>query len=1163
MKWLVLLLLLPSLSGANDVTSKADESKLTPISLQLLWKHQFEFAGFYAAIEQGYYRDVGLEVSLKEFEAGTDVIDEVVSGRAQYGVHDSSLMISREKGSPVVLLKNIFQHSPMVLIAKADSGIFSPAQMVGKKVMLATHEQGNASISAMLAHESVTIDQLEVIEHTFNVDDFVSGKVDVMSSYVTNEVGVLKQMNIPIHVIHPLNYGIDFYGSNIFTSEQEIKEYPERVEKFISASLKGWEYALNHQEEIVDLILKKYSQKKSREALVYEAEAVENIVLPQYIDLGTVDAERMKRIVETYQRLGLLSKDFLLEDFFYRDADEGKKGLNYTEEEEVWIHENPFITLGVDPNWAPFEFLSEDGDYAGMAADFMRLIEEKSGLTIQVQNNATWKDVIDSAKAGNLDVLPAVMRSTQREEFLNFTTPHINYPMVILTDRDSRFVSSLDDLEGERVVVVDGYVTEDLLRQNHPGLDLVVAKDINQAIEWVSQGEVHAFVDNLASISQTIADRGYTNLRISGTTKYEFALSLGVPKGKPVLLSILQKSLDAISEEEAAKIRKRWVSVSYAETIDYTLVIQIVLIALAFLTVILIWNRRLSTEIQSRKIAEEKVKESELRFRLLFEENKAVELIVDPSDGQIVEANNAAVDFYGYSHDHICSMYIDQINTLTEGEVSEEMARAKTEARTHFYFQHKLASGEVRDVEVHSGPVQWNGREMLYSIIHDVTIEKRLQDELAEKTERLTYQATHDALTGLINRREFEVRLERMLASCKAVNTKCDSTVVFMDLDHFKIVNDTAGHAAGDEVLRKVGKLLHARIRDRDTLARLGGDEFGLLLEHCSVKDAVAIVLSIIQEIKDFQFVWKDDSFRIGISMGITAIGDSLSLDEVLSEADDACYVAKKQGRNGYHVFNQENEEFIKRKGEMWWTNEIIRATEENRLVLYRQDVSPIDAVNGVGEHYEVLIRMLDQDGDLVLPGHFLPAAERYKLMSQIDAWVVNHLFDWFASHPQAIDALHMCCINLSGQSLGEKGFTSMLVKKIEEGVVPAEKLCWEVTETAAIANFKEAQSFITVMKGLGCSFSLDDFGSGLSSFNYLKNLDVDYLKIDGSFVKDMLVDSKDKLIVESIHSVGNGLKMKTIAEFVENKEILDKLKEIGVDYAQGYGIDRPAPFSI
>ncbi len=1164
-RFLFILLITSSLFGvktwANETSPKTPKA-LSPITLQLLWKHQFEFAGFYAAKSKGFYQAVGLDVSFRELNYNENTADEVISGRAQFGINDSTLLVERDRGKPVVLLSNIFQHSPIVLITKSESGITSPAHMIGKTIMLGSNELNNASIKAMLSKESVSLNDMNIVDLSFNINDLVNNKVDIMSSYVTNQPGVLKKLNIPINIVSPINYGIDFYGNNIFTSEQELNNHPQRVSDFVNASIKGWQYALNNPKEIIDLILQQYSQKKSRAALEFEAETLPQFIVSEFTPLGTIDDKRLLSNITTYQELGLLDSTFTLEGFLARDYKpyESNHSL-FTPDEIAWIKEKKQLTIGVDPNWRPFEFINDQKQFSGMSADFIALIAQKTGLSIKVQNNKTWSDVINSAKNKTLDLLPAVMRSPQRDKYLDFAPPHIKYPMVIVTSKNSSFISQLDDLKGEKVVVIKDYATEDLLHNNHPKLQLVTAINIDEALSIVSSGDATAFVDNLATITTSITKGGFNNLRISGTTQYSFDVGLAVPKGNTTLLNIMQKALDDITPDERSAIKNKWISLQYTQSVDYSAVYLILLISATVLLFVIIWNRRLTREIYFRKIAEKKALDSEQNFRMLFEDNKAIELIIDPNEGVIVEANRAAIEFYGYPREELNGKKLNLINILSEDEIKQEIELAKKEKRNHYYFQHRIANGEIRDVETHSGPVQWKNKTLLYSIIHDVTTEKKLQSELAIKATELEFQATHDALTGLINRREFEHRLAKAIDSC-IENKVCKRTVLALDLDNFKVVNDTAGHAVGDEVLYKISQLMSSKVRGRDTFARLGGDEFGVLLDNCPIADAEEVASTIIEAVKNFHYQWHDSTFYLGVSIGIAAIEcNNASMDDTLNQADAACYEAKRLGRNRSQIFSEANVELSRRKGERWWTNEIVSAMDENRFCLFYQTILPISETNKKeGEQFEVLIRLLDAEGNLIFPDSFIPAAERYHLMPSIDLWVIENTFLHIAANPIERSNLHKCSINLSGQSFASEGFYEKVMDKFKTHRIPPHIICWEITETAAIADFNKAKEFITKMRQFGCSFSLDDFGSGLSSFNYLKHLEVDFIKIDGSFIKEILTEPKDQLIVESIQNISKGLGMQTIAEFVGNNEIKHKLIDIGVDYVQGYGIHKPSP---
>jgi diguanylate cyclase (GGDEF)-like protein len=427
-----------------------------------------------------------------------------------------------------------------------------------------------------------------------------------------------------------------------------------------------------------------------------------------------------------------------------------------------------------------------------------------------------------------------------------------------------------------------------------------------------------------------------------------------------------------------------------------------------------------------------------------------------------------------------------------------------------------------------------------------------------EAENALRHMAYHDALTGLLNRNQFEHQLEH-LQKC----SQCEGSthaLLYLDLDQFKIVNDTCGHAAGDDLLKKLSRLLEKQFRDNDLIARLGGDEFGVLLENCSLKKAKNIAENISKTITDFHFHWDNKAFSIGVSIGLVIIDKhSDKGDTLLSCADMACYAAKDKGRNCIQVYQEADHEFKKRRGEMDWAGKIDQALEHNQFLLYRQSIVPLQTRLNGSEHYELLIRMQGEQGEIYSPDSFIPAAERYHRMRDIDRWVIHSAFDYLAKNSHS--KLHFISINLSGQSLGDNSLFDYVSQHLKESGAPPHTICFEITETAAIDNFDIAIEFIQRIKLLGCKFALDDFGSGLSSFSYLKSLPVDYLKIDGSFVQNMTNDPMDKTIVEAINSVAHKAGMKTIAEYVESKDIQECLREIGVDYAQGYAIDKPQPF--
>ncbi len=434
-------------------------------------------------------------------------------------------------------------------------------------------------------------------------------------------------------------------------------------------------------------------------------------------------------------------------------------------------------------------------------------------------------------------------------------------------------------------------------------------------------------------------------------------------------------------------------------------------------------------------------------------------------------------------------------------------------------------------------------------VFHDVS-------ESRELNRKLSYHASHDILTGLVNRREFEQRVDHALKSARA--REASYAILHLDLDQFKIINDNCGHNAGDALLGQVGALLKSKVRWRDTVSRLGGDEFGVLLEACSMDEALRMADGLREAVRNYKFNWEERTFRMGASVGVVPItADNDDVAGILSAADAACAAAKEAGRNRIYSFQENDLDLMRRRREMQWAARINNALEEGRFEIFRQMILPLQR-NEPGLHYELLLRMRDEQGKIIAPDQFIAAAERYNITPAIDRWVIENALRWLVSEADEREKLAMCSINLSGQSLSDDKFLPFVIDQFHRSGIDGSKICFEITETAAVASFSQANRFIQALKELGCRFALDDFGTGLSSFGYLKHFPVDFLKIDGSFVKELLHDPIDREMVRSINEIGHLTGKKTIAEFAENQEIIDMLRSLGVDYAQGYGVSMP-----
>jgi diguanylate cyclase (GGDEF)-like protein/PAS domain S-box-containing protein len=537
-------------------------------------------------------------------------------------------------------------------------------------------------------------------------------------------------------------------------------------------------------------------------------------------------------------------------------------------------------------------------------------------------------------------------------------------------------------------------------------------------------------------------------------------------------------------------------------------------------------------------------------------------VITTTSEGRIQFINPTAERLLGIQAADAAGLpYLDVLKLVDSdtgqplGDIVRQCVHYDGDTTSHTHEGQLIAhDGERYHLKINAAPMRDLLGHMVGAVlvIHDIT-------EVMGMASQLNYQANHDILTGLKNRRVFEKRVEEAIRHAQQRNET--HALFYMDLDQFKVVNDTCGHMAGDELLQQVAHLMEQKIRDADVLARLGGDEFGVLLESCPVEKALAIAEGIRSSLRDYRFHWQDKTFELGVSIGLVPIvAESGNLADVLSAADAACYVAKDSGRNRIHTYQPDDDAVAKRHGEMEWVHRLNHAFDEDRFLLYAQAVAHVGGDRMIS-HYEVLLRMTDERGQVIPPGAFIPAAERYNLMPAIDRWVIRKTMEMMReAQGDLVFPPVECAINLSGQSLCDEHFLEYVVDLFDETGIPCESVCFEITETAAVANLSRATRFISILKNMGCSFALDDFGSGLSSFGYLKRLPIDYLKIDGSFVRDMVVDQVDRAMVASINQIGHVMKLKTIAEFAENEGVLMALERVGVDYAQGMAIAAPRP---
>ena len=574
----------------------------------------------------------------------------------------------------------------------------------------------------------------------------------------------------------------------------------------------------------------------------------------------------------------------------------------------------------------------------------------------------------------------------------------------------------------------------------------------------------------------------------------------------------------------------------------------------------------LFNDITEQKRAEDALRQSETRFRLLLDSAGEGIYGLD-NEGRCTFVNEAAQAMLGYTRDELLGREMHSLihHTHADGSTYSSEACPIYDAFRKDQPAHGLVEllwrkdGSSFPAEYSVQPLRDAGLEAEH--VNGAVIVFRDVSEAQALRHMLSYQATHDALTGLVNRHEFERRLERIL-----IETRGDGeayTLLYLDLDRFKVVNDTCGHAAGDQLLRQITERLHERLRERDTLARLGGDEFGVLLEHCPLDQALRIATELRDTAQDFRFIWEGKPFSVGASIGVVPLSATTgSVSAALAAADAACYAAKEQGRNRVHLYQPDDVLLAQQQTQMQWVSRLTHALDANRFRLYQQVITPLATHSQDRPHHEILLRLLDEDGRVIEPMAFVPAAERYNLMPAIDRWVVREVISRHAvlqRHAPA-DKRPIFAVNLSGSSLVDERLAEFVCGLLAEHKVPADMLCFEISETAAIANLSHAIECIQTLKREGCLFALDNFGSSMSAFTYLKQLPVDFLKIDGSFIRTMVDDRLTRAMADAINRVAHVMAIETVATCTETAPTLALLKELGVDHAQGYALVRPHP---
>ena len=598
-------------------------NSLQKTSVQLMWLDQFEFAGFYMAKEKGFYENLGLDVELKKFNIETDVTKEVIEKRADFGTSSSSLLVDISENKDVLLLGSIFQSSPLILLALKDSNINYIQDIKNKKVMLTKEQQKFATLQSMLISKGITLNDVQVLDHSFNIDDLINKKTDLMLSYTTNEPFLLKEKGFESQIFHPKDYGFDFYEELIFTTKEFAQNNPKLVKDFYKATIMGWEYAFNNIDETAKLIHKKYNpQNKSLESLIFEANEMKKLAFDKNGKIGTITQERINLIINTYRVMGLIKENLNSEDFIYTKHLEDNFLLN--DKEKNYLENKKTIKMCVDPDWMPFEKI-EKGKHVGIAADYIKIIEEKIKKPIILVPTKTWSESLELGQKKDCDIFSLIRTTPQREKYLNFTKPYLEIPLVIAADINAPFIDDILQVKDKKIAIVKNYAVGEILRVKYPNIDFVNVNNIHEGLELVEKGSVFGFIDTLLTIGYQIQNNYIGQLKISGRFNEIWELGIGVRNDEPILTSIFDKAIDDISANQKQRILNKWISVNYQKEIDHVFLYEVLAGLIVFTFILFLFYRQYLLKKLNAQLNEKvklEIQKNEEKNRILIQQSR-------------------------------------------------------------------------------------------------------------------------------------------------------------------------------------------------------------------------------------------------------------------------------------------------------------------------------------------------------------------------------------------------------------------------------------------------------------------------------------------------------------------------------------------------------------
>ncbi len=1256
-------LLFPGMLSAQ--TPPPDEK----VSLQLKWTHLFQFAGFYMAKEKGYYRDAHLDVEFREKSPGINIAEEVLNRRATYGVSDSALIQERMQGQEVVALKAIFQHSPLILLSLEKSGIATLDDLKGKRVMIAPESSQNVSVMAMLKSHGLAMNDFEVVPMSFDLNDLVNGNVDAYTAYLTDQPLTLMERGIGYNVLNPADFGFDFYGDILFTSEVEVREHPERLKRFVDASMKGWRYAFAHLDETIDVLKSRYVPKEmSRAKLRAEAEALRKISGVDEGRFGLLERTKIRAIANTFAVMGHGVSSINRIDGLVYDPD----AFHLSDREQAFVAAHPLLRLSNEPDWPPYDFAT-DGLPVGYSVDLMQLLAEKIGFKTEFVTGE-WSHLLGMLESRELDAVHLMSKTAARETNTLFTEPYIVSKRVIVTQSSEEKVHTLADLAGKRVAIVNNWAIYDHLREENPQINFIGVENAEGMIDAVAYGEADAAVMDYSVAAYLIKKGMRVNLKIAAklSAHDDNMLYIGVRKDWPELQALLNRAMRHVSDAERLALNEKWLSplsssgpkqlhLSPAEQL-YLQNKQIIRTCIDpdWMPLEKLENDRyvgmgseyvdlfserigIPLQIVPTKTWAESVRYAKSRrcdmyvFSMDTPERRLYMNITKPLiEPPLVLATRMDAWFYtsladlkdekigivdGYAmaevirerYPHINFVFVDSLDEGLKQVVDGELFGFLDAFPVLGYAIQNRYLGELKiagrfEETWNLGVALRNDEPELFTIfekvVDSITDDERRQIEnrwisvtyeqgfdytrlwqiialfsvvvmiilyrnrqlllhqhqldeknrqLEEQKERMDFIAYHDPLTMLPNRTSLQDRLEHAISLARRNEGRL--ALLFVDLDRFKIVNDTLGHDIGDEMLKEVAQRMQAALRETDTLSRIGGDEFTVLIESLRhPNDAAFISEKLLAAIRQ---PIKSGNYELGTT---ASIGISIYPDDgedtatLLKNADSAMYLAKSMGKDSYRFYTKKLSDDVHRR--MQIEHDLRLAMDKGELSLVYQPQYDLTTQCVVAA--EALLRWEHESDGNIPPAEFIPVAEESGLIVPIGEWVFETAcreFVRWKSLGLPVDAI---AVNVSSVQFNHEGIVDTFRKITESVGIDPQCVEIEITEGYLMEHTQQNRTTLEELRGIGFRISVDDFGTGYSSMSYLKILPLDTIKIDKSFIDDIPHDKNDVAISRAILALAKSLGYTVVAEGIEYSEQEDFLKEHGCDIGQGYRFSRP-----